>query len=408
MKVVSGMIPQKALIAMSGGVDSSVAAHLLKEQGYDCIGAMMKLYADDILSDRNIDSPNNQGWSQKENTFAARPSNQGWSQKESTFAARPSNRGCCSIEDAEDARAVATALGIPFFVFNFSDSFEEQVIERFIAAYRQGRTPNPCIDCNRFMKFEKFLIRATELEAEYIATGHYAKITQEPSGRYLLSRGVDAAKDQTYVLYAMTQPQLARTLFPLGGFTKETVREIAANLGLATATKRDSQDICFAPDGDYAGFIEGYTHQPCLVGDFISPAGKVIGQHKGIIHYTIGQRKGLGLYGSKPQYVSALDPEANTVTVGGAEDLFSKSLVAGDINLIPIEKLDGPINVQAKVRYSQQAQPAKVWQTDKDELYIEFEKPQRAITPGQAVVFYDGDVVIGGGTIVNSRERHQN
>jgi len=363
------MKSKKILIAMSGGVDSSVAAHLLKEQGYDCIGAMMKLYSDDIINIGMDDPPR-------------------------------ANRGCCSLEDAEDARAVATALGIPFFVFNFSDSFGAQVIEGFISAYRQGRTPNPCIDCNRFMKFEKFIARAAELEVDYIATGHYAKITRDPSGRYLLSRGADAGKDQTYVLYAMTQSQLARTLFPLGGYTKEAVREMAASLGLATAAKRDSQDICFAPDGDYAGFIERYTGQASQAGDFVSPQGEVLGRHKGIIHYTIGQRKGLGLYGPMLQYVSALDPKANTVTVGGAEDLFSRSLVARDINLIPMDKLDGPLNVQAKVRYSQPAQPARVWQTAPEELHLEFEKPQRAITPGQAVVFYDGDVVMGGGTIV--------
>jgi len=355
---------QKVLIAMSGGVDSSVAAYILKEQNYDCIGAMMKLYADD--------------------NDAATPAN---------------NRGCCSLEDAEDARAVATALGIPFFVFNFTDSFEEQVMSRFIDAYRHGRTPNPCIDCNRYMKFEKLLQRATELDTNYIATGHYAQVAQDQNGRYLLIRSADTTKDQTYVLYAMTQSQLARTLFPLGGLTKDEVRTIAANLNFTTADKRDSQDICFAPDGDYAGFIERHTGQASPKGDFISPGGQVLGEHNGIIHYTIGQRKGLGLYGPTPQYVSAIDPRANTVTVGSSDDLFANSLTAHDINLIPVDKLDGPLNVTAKIRYSQPAQPAKLWQIGPDELYVEFEKPQRAITPGQAVVLYDGDLVIGGGTI---------
>jgi len=355
---------KNVLIALSGGVDSSVAAHLLKENGYDCIGAMMKLYAD-----------------------------------ESDQATQKNDKGCCSLADAEDARAVATALNIPFFVFNFTDLFARQVMERFIQAYQSGHTPNPCIDCNRYMKFEKFLHRATEMDIEHIATGHYAKIIKQPNGRYALSRGQDATKDQTYVLYSMTQPQLARTLFPLGELTKDEVRAIATKLNLATASKRDSQDICFAPDGDYAGFIKRSTGSESQPGDFISPTGDVLGRHKGLIHYTIGQRKGLGLYGPAPQYVCALNPVDNTVTVGPSQQLFTKNLTATDINLMPVDKLDGPINIQAKIRYSHQAQPAKAWQTGPDELHIEFEKPQRAITPGQAVVLYDGDTVVGGGTI---------
>ena len=353
----------KVLVAMSGGVDSSVAAYLLIQHGYDCSGAMMKLFFDE------------------------------------NEAVKKNSRACCSLEDAEDARAVATALGIPFFVFNFTDSFSKQVIDKFILAYRSGRTPNPCIDCNRYLKFERFLARAKELETEIIATGHYAKITKEPTGRYLLSRGIDTTKDQTYVLYAMTQSQLARTLFPLGGLTKDDVREIAITQKLSTATKQDSQDICFAPDKNYARFINKYTHEESVPGNFVSPEGVILGQHKGIEHYTIGQRKGLGLYGSKPQYVCGINSKNNSVIVGSEDDLFSKSLTAGDINLIPVEKLDGSLYVHAKIRYSHQSQPARIWQTSHDEIHVEFETPQRAITPGQAVVFYDGDVVVGGGTI---------
>jgi len=349
---------------MSGGVDSSVAAYILKNRNYDCIGAMMKLYADDT----NIALP-------------------------------PNHKGCCSLEDAEDARAVATALGIPFYVFNFTDSFDEQVMARFIKAYRQGRTPNPCIDCNRFMKFEKFLHRATELDVTYIATGHYAHIALGQNGRYLLKRSADTSKDQTYVLYAMTQAQLARTLFPLGELTKEAVREIAANLNFTTADKRDSQDICFAPDGDYAGFIQRHTGHVEPKGDFVSPSGQVLGRHNGISRYTIGQRKGLGLYGPTPQYVSAIDPKSNTVTVGPAENLFTSRLTACDINFIPFDSLSGPLNITAKIRYSHPPTPAKLWQTGPDEIHVEFDTPQRAITPGQAVVLYDDDVVVGGGTI---------
>ena len=354
----------KVLIAMSGGVDSAVAAYILRQRNFACIGAMMKLY------DNQNDTP------------------------------LPDNyRGCCSITDAEDARAVATTLGIPFFVFNFTASFEEQVLQRFIRAYNQGRTPNPCIDCNRFMKFEKFLTRADELDIDYIATGHYAQISQDTTGRYLLKLGRDSTKDQTYVLYAMTQEQLARTQFPIGGLTKDEVRSLATNLDLRVASKRDSQDICFAPDKDYAGFIQRYTKQASNYGDFVSHDGQILGQHKGIIHYTIGQRKGLGLYGPTPQYVSAINSKDNTVVVGPEEHLFLKNLTAHDINLIPVTKLDGAMKVLAKIRYSQPATPAKIWQIDTNKLHVEFEQPQRAITPGQAVVLYDGDIVVGGGTI---------
>ncbi|MCL2372539.1 MAG: tRNA 2-thiouridine(34) synthase MnmA [Defluviitaleaceae bacterium] len=353
----------KILTAMSGGVDSSVAAYLLRQQGHTQIGAMMKLYTDE-------DIPINHR-----------------------------NKGCCSLDDAEDARAVATAMDIPFFVFNFADSFQKEIMDRFVAAYKSGRTPNPCIDCNRFMKFERFIARALEMDCSHIATGHYARIEQHGS-RFLLKKGLDHSKDQSYVLYAMTQPQLSRTLLPLGSLTKDEVRKIAEAQNLATAKKRDSQDICFAPDGDYAGFIERHTGAASPPGDFISSSGQKLGRHKGIDHYTIGQRKGLGISAPHPLFVVSLNPEENTVTLGQSEELFSNRLTATDVNLIATDKIQGKLNIQAKIRYAHQPTPAILWQTDTDKIEIEFPAPQRAITPGQAVVLYDGDIVIGGGTIV--------
>ena len=344
---------------MSGGVDSSVAAFLLQRQGFDCTGAMMKLY----------DAPE-------------------------------STKGCCTLADAEDARAVAARLGLPFYMFNFTREFDAQVLTRFVAAYQRGTTPNPCIDCNRFVKFDKFLHRAAETDHDFIATGHYARIEKdETSGRFLLKKGLDETKDQSYVLYAMTQPQLARTLLPLGGLPKSEVRALAEAAGLATAKKRDSQDICFAPDGDYAGFIERHENRPSPPGNFLSPAGKILGEHRGLIHYTIGQRKGLGISAPHPLYVCALDVENNAVILGQHEELFTPTLTARDINLIACEQLEKPHRLTAKIRYSHPPQPATVVQTDADTLQITFDTPQRAITPGQAVVLYDGDIVVGGGTV---------
>lgn len=352
----------KALIAMSGGVDSSVAAYLIKAAGHDCAGANMRLFTNDDIGAENDSS-------------------------------------CCSQADAEDARQVAARLSMPFYVFNMTDRFRSAVIDRFIAAYQRGETPNPCIDCNRYLKFEGLYQRAKELHYDYIVTGHYAQIEySEACGRYLLKRAADPAKDQSYVLYSLTQEQLAHTLFPLGSLSKQQVRTIAAEQGFITAEKAESQDICFVPDGDYAAFIEQYQGKKSTAGDFINTAGEVVGKHRGVIRYTIGQRRGLGLAMPRPVYVKEIDPAANTVTVAYDEELYADSLVAREINLIDREVINEPTRLQVKIRYNQQAQWATVTQSD-DELHIHFDEPQRAIAKGQAAVLYDGDVVVGGGRI---------
>lgn len=353
----------RALIAMSGGVDSSVAAWLMVQKGFECTGAMMKLFDNDDIEVSK-------------------------------------GKTCCSLDDANDARAVAFRIGIPFYVFNFSDCFKQYVMERFVEFYKRGMTPNPCIDCNRYLKFERFLRRARELDIDYIVTGHYARIERNAQGRYILKKGVDASKDQSYVLYSMTQEQLAHTLFPLGGMQKSQVREIAQAQGFINAQKSESQDICFVPNGKYAQFIEKYTGDTFEKGNFVDTHGNVIGEHKGIVHYTIGQRKGLGLSQGKPVYVSSIHPENNTVVIGDEQAVYSNTLIAGDVNLIPVESLEQPMRVKAKLRYKQPEQPATVWQLDENTIQVEFDSPQRAITKGQAVVLYDGETVVGGGTIM--------
>lgn len=354
---------KKALIAMSGGVDSSVAAFLTKEKGFECMGVTMKLFHNDEVDIR-------------ENT-------------------------CCSLEDVEDARSVAYRLGMPYYVFNFSDRFKEDVIDKFVEAYENGRTPNPCIDCNRYLKFDKLFVRAQELGYDYVVTGHYAQIEfNEETGRYLLKKSVDLNKDQSYVLYSMTQDQLAHVMFPLGGMSKPEARRIAEENGFVNAKKHDSQDICFVVNGKYSDFIEGYTGKTFPEGDFVDKNGNFMGRHKGIIRYTVGQRKGLGLALDHPMYVIEVNPQNNTVVIGENEDLFSTSVTARNINLISVPDMYEPMRIKAKVRYRQAEQWATAVQTDEDTLKIEFDEPQRAITKGQAVVLYDGDIVVGGGTIV--------
>lgn len=354
---------KKALIAMSGGVDSSVAALLMKEKGYECMGVTMKLFNNgDICI--------------------------------------PREHSCCSLEDVEDARYVSNTLGMPHYVFNFTDRFEEDVIDKFVYCYENGITPNPCIDCNRYLKFEKLFQRAKELECEYIVTGHYAKVEyNEETGRYILKKADDLTKDQSYVLYQMTQEQLKHTMFPLGGMNKTEVRKIAEAHDFINAKKHDSQDICFVQNGSYADFIEEYTGKKYPPGNFVDINGNVLGRHKGIIRYTVGQRKGLGISHERPLFVLAVNPKENTVILTENEGLFTKTLTAKNINLITTEEIKEPVRLLAKIRYSHKEQPATVVQTDSDTITVEFDEPQRAITKGQAVVLYDGDTVVGGGII---------
>ncbi|MDR2135635.1 MAG: tRNA 2-thiouridine(34) synthase MnmA [Treponema sp.] len=366
---------RKAVIAMSGGVDSSVAAALMLREGCDCIGVTLKLIDD-----------------AEAGACAAGTGGGG--------TARRPYRGCCSLADVNDARQAAYRLALPHYVLNFTEAFRDEVIRRFVETYEAGQTPNPCIDCNRYIKFERLLYRARELDFDIMATGHYARIEQDGgSGRFLLKKALDQKKDQSYVLYCLTQEQLQRTRFPLGAMTKAQVREIAAELGFGNAEKPDSQEICFVPGGDYGGFMERWTGRPYPPGDIVDSAGQVLGKHRGIVRYTIGQRRGLGVARNDPVYVTAKDLAANTVTLGPDAELYSRAFTAGNINLIALPRLERPLRARVKTRYLQAEQWATVEQTGEDSLRVEFDEAQRAITPGQAAVIYDGDVVLGGGTI---------
>lgn len=348
---------KKALVAMSGGVDSAVTAYMMEKDGFDCVGVTMRL-----------------------------------------FDAAGNGEVCGSVRDTEDAKAVAEKIGIPHFVFDFKDDFKSAVIDRFIYAYEQGYTPNPCIECNRYLKFERLYKRGLELKCDCIATGHYARIEKNGSG-YILRKAVDEKKDQSYVLYSIKRKQLEFTRFPLGGLSKEDVRQIAEDNGFLNARKKDSQDICFVPDGDYARVIESYTGKTYPCGEFVNMAGDVLGEHKGIIRYTIGQRKGLGLALPEPMYVCKKRMDTNQVVLGRNEDLFSCEFDVSDINWLGFDNPPESFKASVKVRYSQMERPATVYVTGENSAHIKFDEPQRAITCGQAAVMYDGDVVLGGGTI---------
>lgn len=357
---------KKVAVGMSGGVDSSVAAYLLKEQGYDVIGVTMQIW-------------------QEEDPLAM-----------------AENGGCCGLSAVDDARRVADMLEIPYYVLNFKKEFKESVIDYFMDEYMHARTPNPCIACNRYVKWEALLKRSMELGCDYIATGHYARVCRLPNGRYALKKSATVRKDQTYALYNLTQEQLSRTLMPVGEYEKEEIRLIAEKIGLPVANKPDSQEICFIPDHDYASYIMRETGKKFPAGNFVDKNGKVLGQHKGIIHYTIGQRKGLGLSMGEPAFVTDLCPETNEVVIGTNEDTYHDRLLADQVNFMSILKPKGELAVTAKIRYSHQGAPCIIKMVEEDTVVCRFIEPVRAITPGQAVVFYDGDIVVGGATIINT------
>ncbi len=381
---------EKVVVGMSGGVDSSVAAYLLKKQGYDVIGVTMQIWQDE-----EVCSMEEKG-------------------------------GCCGLSAVEDARRVAAVLDIPYYVMNFKQEFKENVIDYFVSEYLQARTPNPCIACNRYVKWEALLQRSLNIGASYVATGHYAGITRLDNGRFVIKKSVTDAKDQTYALYNLTQFQLEHTLMPIGAYTKAEIRELAKELQLPVANKPDSQEICFVPDNNYSGFILDYLKQEnqklasgtgmennradisaaspevlgLTPGNFVDVRGRVLGQHKGLANYTVGQRKGLNLAFGQPVFVLELKPETNEVVIGSAEEVFSDRLYANQLNFMAIEDLEDEMTVTAKIRYSHKGARCRIKKTAKDEVLCIFEEPQRAITPGQAVVFYQEDYVVGGGTII--------
>jgi tRNA-specific 2-thiouridylase len=356
---------EKVVVGMSGGVDSSVAAYLLKEQGYDVIGVTMQIWQDQDVFEQSQEG------------------------------------GCCGLSAVDDARRVAEILQIPYYVMNFRADFQKAVIDYFVSEYQRGYTPNPCNACNRYIKWESLLHRAVEIGADYIATGHYARVEKLPNGRYSIRNSVTAAKDQTYALYNLTQDQLKRTLMPVGEYTKDRIREIAGQAGLPVASKGDSQDICFVPDHDYAGFIERETGKAAVPGNFVDEQGNILGTHRGIIHYTVGQRKGLGISADTPLFVKELRADTNEVVLCRSESLFSDTCIVSGVNYMSVASLPADTKTEAigKIRYSHKGSPCTIEPLLDGRLKCTFAEPQRAFTPGQAAVFYEGDHILCGGTI---------